>query len=437
MNLINKLYRANHFFLALIATIVISCYNSNSEEEIENKQAVSNVISLKVEAESNIEVNGDLQLTSDVSKGKAMVSNTGGWLAFDINIPVAGRYKVEISAANDGANPVNVWLEDYYDNKDGRTYNTTGNISITNTGGINNFSSFEVIGSPYNNNSHKMRLHVGEGNVAIDWIQFTLIKAHQITPNSLTKNMTGADWSLVWSDEFEGNGRPDTTKWIYDIGNWGWGNSELQYYTENRAENSRLEDGNLIIEARKNDLGNKWTSARLTTRGKVSFLYGKIEYRAKVPAGKGNWAAGWTLGDNYVDELSWPYCGEIDIMESVGYEMNDSTGNGIAHASVHCGAAYFKLGNQPTGVVDRKNMSEAFHTYGVEWSPEGIKAYVDDVYYLTYENKGTELAWPFDKPQNIILNLAMGGGWGGAMGMDDSYASQKVIIDYVRVYELQ
>jgi beta-glucanase (GH16 family) len=424
-------------FLVLLTTIIISCSNKGSNLDEKPKTDKLQNTELIVEVENNNDYEGDFKIAKTSSIGQVILSEKGGWLAYDINIPVAGRYKVEISAATDADNPVNVWLEDYYDNKDGRTYNTTGNISIANTGSINDFHSFEVHGSPYNNNLHKMRLHVGEGNIAIDWIQFTLIQAHQITPSTLTQNMTGTDWSLVWSDEFEGTGRPDSTKWIYDIGNWGWGNSELQNYTENRAENSRLEAGNLIIEARKNDLGNKWTSARLTTRGKVSFLYGKIEYRAKVPSGKGNWAAGWTLGDNYVDELSWPYCGEIDIMESVGYEMNDSTGNGIAHASVHSGAAYFKLGNQPTGIVARENMSEAYHTYGMEWSPEGIKAYVDDVYYLTYENKGTELAWPFDKPQNIILNLAMGGGWGGFMGMDDTYTSQKLIIDYVRVYELQ
>ena len=423
--------------LVLLVTIISSCSNDKTKLDAQPEMEKLQNGVLLVEAENNINLSVDIKVIETGSTSLAIFSEKGGWLAYDIIIPVAGRYKVEISAASISENAVHVWLEDYYYNKDGRTYNTTGNISITNTGGIDKFSSFEIYGSPYNNNMHKMKLHVGEGNVAIDWIKFTLIKEHQITPKSLTQNMSGKDWTLVWSDEFEGNGRPDSTKWIYDIGNWGWGNSELQYYTENRAENARLEDGNLIIEARKNDLGQKWTSARLTTRGKVSFVYGKIEYRAKVPTGKGNWAAGWTLGDEYVDEISWPYCGEIDILESVGYEMNDSTGNGIAHASIHCGAAYFKLGNQPTGIVERENMSGEFHTYGVEWSPEGIKAYVDDVYYLNYDNKGTELAWPFDKPQNIILNLAMGGGWGGAMGMDDTYNAQKVIIDYVRVFELQ
>jgi beta-glucanase (GH16 family) len=211
----------------------------------------------------------------------------------------------------------------------------------------------------------------------------------------------------------------------------------LQYYTEGRQENARIENGNLIIEARKNDMQEKWTSARLTTRGKTTFVYGRIEISAKVPAERGNWAAGWTLGDNYVDELSWPYCGEIDIMESVGYEMNDTTGDGIAHASVHCGAYYFKLNNHHTGITEVQNMKDEFHLYAIEWTPEYIKAFVDGKEYFSYDDTTDELTWPFDKPQNIILNLAMGGGWGGAQGMDESVSSQQIIIDYVRVLELQ
>ena len=227
---------------------------------------------------------------------------------------------------------------------------------------------------------------------------------------------------------------PDTSKWNYDIGDWGWGNNELQYYTENRAENARLVDGNLIIEAIKDQEGD-WTSARLTTRGKVSFLYGRIEFRAKVPLHRGNWAAGWTLGDEYVDEKSWPYCGEIDILESVGYEINDTTGDGTAHASAHCGAYYFKLGNQPTGILEVENMNNDFHIYAVDWTPNGIVASVDGHPYFTYDDISTDLSWPFNKPQNIILNLAMGGGWGGLKGMDESVKSQQFIVDYVRVYK--
>ena len=280
-----------------------------------------------------------------------------------------------------------------------------------------------------------MKLHFDQ-SAYFDNIVFTLLKDHQITPKTLKQNTDGENWEVVWSDEFNGL-EIDTTLWTYDIGNWGWGNGELQYYTEERKENARVEDGNLIIEARKNDNGHEWTSARLTTRGKTSFIYGRIEFRAKVPSGKGNWAAGWTLGDEYIDELSWPYCGEIDILESVGYEMNDTTGNGIAHASAHSGAYYFKLGNQPTGVIDVENMNNSYHIYAVEWLPDAIYSYVDGILYATYNDTSTDLSWPFSKPQNIILNLAMGGGWGGYYGIDPNLTSQKMIIDYVRVYELR
>ena len=142
------------------------------------------------------------------------------------------------------------------------------------------------------------------------------------------------------------------------------------------------------------------------------------------------------IGQLAEQKLSWPYCGEIDILESVGYEMDDETGDGIAHASAHCGAYYFKLGNQPTGIIPVANMYEEFHTYAVEWTPEKIEAFVDGISYFVYNDTSSELAWPFSKPQNIILNLAMGGGWGGAQGMDESVTSQKMVVDYVRVYEL-
>ncbi|MEM6768802.1 MAG: glycoside hydrolase family 16 protein, partial [Bacteroidota bacterium] len=238
----------------------------------------------------------------------------------------------------------------------------------------------------------------------------------------------------AWADEFDGESI-DTEKWTYDVGDWGWGNNELQYYTIENTDNARIEDGHLVIEARKNETGERWTSARLTTREKTSFLYGKIEFKAMVPREKGNWAAGWTLGDTYVDEKSWPYCGEIDIMESVGYEVDDETGDGIAHVTVHTPAYYFKIGNQISNTKDIIDIADEFHTYGVEWTPTEVKGFVDGEEYYLYDKTANELEWPFNIPQNIILNLAMGGGWGGAKGMDPNITSQKLIIDYVRVYE--
>ncbi|MEL6637758.1 MAG: family 16 glycosylhydrolase [Bacteroidota bacterium] len=358
------------------------------------------------------------------------------WLSFEVDVPVAGRYRVELRGNSKSVGST-AWIEDYTDNKDERTYDITGYLALQEDAEGLAFAVEQKDGSPLNKGLHRIKLHLlGEG-ARVDWLKLSLLVEHQTTPQTLTQEMTGEELELVWSDEFEGTGLPDSTKWTYDIGDWGWGNKELQYYTVGRLENTRLEDGNLVIEARKDDAGHQWTSARLTTRGKVAFVYGRIEFRAKVPPLRGNWAAGWTLGDNYVDELSWPYCGEIDIMESVGYEMDDATGNGKAHASIHCGAYYFKLGNQPTADIDVVDMDDAYHTYSVDWSPEGITAQVDGKTYFEYTDTASELAWPFGQAQNLILNLAMGGGWGGLKGMDENMTNQKLLIDYVRVYQRQ
>ncbi len=384
-----------------------------------------------VQAEQMTQASGDFRVTADGDSGVYVLADAPGWIALDVQVPEAGRYQTQVRVSAASQDSVVLWVEDYYNNTDNRTYNITGDMVIQpRTSG---FVWLAKTGSPLNSGAHKMKLHFS-GAVKIDLIKFTLLQAHLQTPQILTQQTKGKNWEIAWADEFDSK-EIDTTKWTFDFGNWGWGNHELQYYTRNRPENARIENGHLIIEARKNDMGSPWTSARLTTRGKVGFVYGKIVFRAKVPAGKGNWAAGWTLGDNYVDELSWPYCGEIDILESVGYEMNDATGNGIAHASVHNGAYYFKLGNQPTATTPVKNMNTEFHTYALEWTPQDIKIFVDGRHYFTYSDNSTPLTWPFDKPQNIILNLAMGGGWGGAQGMDHSITSQKMIVDYVRVYQ--
>ena len=383
--------------------------------------------SFQVEAESFVDSSKAFESKTDGIKFVEM--DAGSWLCYDINVPVAGRYRVQVVANT--SDDTNCWIEDYVDNQDGRTYNVTGNILLTAKEG---FSAFAIEGSPLNLGKHKIKLHLPSGSAKIDKIVFTLMKEHQETPITLTQNMEGEDWNLVWSDEFDGE-QLDEEKWTYDIGNWGWGNNELQYYTERDTDNARLENGNLIIEARKNDDGQKWTSARLTTRGKVCFLYGKIEMRAKVPREKGCWAAGWTLGDKYVDELSWPYCGEIDILESVGFEVNDETGDGIAHASAHTRAHYFKDNNHITSTKKVANMAGEFHTYSIEWTPKELRAYVDGEHYYTYDKNANEREWPFNEPQTILVNLAMGGGWGGAQGMNEEVTSQKYILDYVRVYE--
>jgi len=410
-----------------LTTILCSCATP-PEQKSDAPSDLTEVIQsddfISVEAKSFVAAS-----SNDIPKAKVMRLSIEEWLSYEVNIPEAGRYRIEvIGSAPEGGS---VWIEDHIENTDDRTYNITGMMAFED-GAI----STSRDGSPLNAGIHKIKLHA-TGSVFVDQINLSLIQANTATPKSFTQSMEGDEWELVWSDEFEGSGLPDSTKWSYNVGDWGWGNNEPQYYTDARTENARLEEGNLVIEARKNDMGSPWTSARLTTQGKESFLYGKVEYRAKVPVGRGTWAAGWLLGDEYKDELSWPYCGEIDVLECVGYEIDDETGNGINHATCHTRAYYFKQGNQIGSEIEVANMDGEFHTYAIEWYPDVIYGLLDGERYYTYDKNANELEWPFFKPQNIILNLAVGGGWGGAQGIDESWDSHKYILDYVRVYQLK
>ena len=416
------------FYLVLLLMMLLGCQNAATP--VEDQTRDQDPIAIVLEAEDFSDASTDYQTVEDPVTS-VQVSRPG-WLIYELPIGHAGRYRISVRAQTDH-DSCSVWIEDYVDNRDERTYNITGSIAIVPG---RDFGSFHVDGSPLDDTLHRIKLHINGNNIHIDRLTFTLLRPHEITPTTYTQRMDGTEWKLVWSDEFN-DGMVDSTKWTYDIGNWGWGNNELQYYTEHRRENARIEDGKLIIEAIKNSTGPGWTSARLTTRGKASFLYGKIEFRAQVPREKGNWAAGWTLGDGYVDELSWPYCGEIDILESVGYEVDNESGDGIAHATVHTPAYYFKINNQISSTKEVANIAGAFHTYAVEWEPTEIRGYVDGEQYYTYDKTANALEWPFHLPQNIILNLAMGGGWGGAKGMDENVTSQKFMLDYVRVYALE
>jgi beta-glucanase (GH16 family) len=232
---------------------------------------------------------------------------------------------------------------------------------------------------------------------------------------------------LVWADEFSGHGLPDSSKWSYDAGGGGWGNNELEYYTERRPDNARVENGHLIIEVRKEKYDSaQYTSARLVTRGKGDWKYGRIEVRARLPKGKGMWPAIWMLPAEYDD---WPHSGEIDIMENVGY-MPDSV-----FGSIHTGAYNHVIGTQKTRGVFLKDLSSAFHVYAIEWSAKEIRFFVDKKQYQVFRNEGKgRETWPFDTPFHLILNVAIGGNWGGKYGVDDSIFPQKMIVDYVRVY---
>jgi len=236
-------------------------------------------------------------------------------------------------------------------------------------------------------------------------------------------------YQMVWSDEFDYTGLPDSTKWNYDVGGNGWGNHELEYYTSKRTENARVENGNLIIEARKESWqGMNYTSARLLTKGKMSWQYGKIETRAKLPRGRGTWPAIWMLGDT--NPLKWPDDGEVDIMEHVGFDQ------GIVHGSVHCKKYNWVIGNGKTATTQVMDCSDSFHVYTVEWNNSTINISVDSTSYMTFSNEHSGYdAWPFDNKLFLILNIAVGGDWGGQKGVDDSIWPQQMVIDYVRVYQ--
>ncbi len=434
MTLQRRYHPAYAVLFALAVVFMLSgCRNPSGKPELQ-AGVFEKKTTLSVSIDEFLLPEGAVRVES--MHGEVIEFNSGAHiLYFDLDVPTAGRYNVSLLAAA-LASGRQAWVEDYVNNRDERTYDITGKIDLQESRLIQVFEHAKE-GSPLNAGKHPMALHV-QGPCVIQSVVFTLMRLHQPSEHILVQSCEGDREVLVWADEFDQDGLPDTTKWAYDVGDWGWGNNELQYYTERKRENARVENGKLLIEAHlDSSTSGGWTSARLTTRGKVGFVYGRIEIRAKVPAGRGNWAAGWTLGNDYVDELSWPYCGEIDILESVGYQMDDATGDGTAHASVHCGAYYFKLGNQPTATLPVAAMDRSFHTYSIVWAPDSITVQVDGETYLTYSDTSSELSWPFDRPQNLILNLTMGGGWGGLEGIDSSLTHLLMEIDYVRVYERQ
>ena len=261
-----------------------------------------------------------------------------------------------------------------------------------------------------------------------------------------SKKPPGDAWQLVWSDEFGGDAL-DPDKWSLRVWPPRKVNDEDQAYTD-RAKNVRIEDGHLVVEAHREDYeGARYTSGRVHSQGKGDFLYGRFEVRAKLPRGQGTWPAIWMLPDDpftYATTCSddedwqgsgecdaWPNSGEIDIMEHVGYQMNH------VHGTVHTEAYYWLKWEQRKGRILLEDVDETFHVYAMEWSPERIDMFVDDSLYFTYvnENKGWR-EWPFDKPFFLIMNIAVGGAWGRAGGpIDDSIFPQRMLVDYVRVYE--
>lgn len=233
-------------------------------------------------------------------------------------------------------------------------------------------------------------------------------------------------WQLVWHDEFDGAAL-DTTKWVRETGGNGWGNGELEFYTD-RVENARLENGYLVIEARQEALGNQaYTSARLKTQGLGAWKHGRIEARIRIPRGQGMWPAFWMLGDD-ISQVGWPGCGEIDIMENIGKEP--SRVHGTVHGPNYSGA---------NGVGGSYNLrsgafADDFHVFAIEWQASGIQWFVDSTLYKTVLPGDLPGRWVFDHPFFILLNVAVGGYWPGNPDSTTLFP-QTMLVDYVRVYQ--
>lgn len=254
------------------------------------------------------------------------------------------------------------------------------------------------------------------------------VKASNAAGQSISKStqvtvaVAGTGTGLIWSDEFNTSGAPDPAKWVYDIGNGanGWGNNELQYYT-NRSENVSVQNGVLKITARKENFsGSSFTSARIKSKGKFEFKYGRVEVSAKVPEGVGTWPAVWMLGAN-IDAVPWPACGEIDIMEHLGRDLNK------IYATLHYPGRSGGNADGNTRVI--QNATTAFHKYSLDWKADMIRIYVDDQLIHSVNNSA---AIPFNHDFFLLINLAIGGNFAGAV--DPALTNASFEVDYIRVY---
>ncbi|WP_162126386.1 glycoside hydrolase family 16 protein [Flavobacterium phycosphaerae] len=297
------------------------------------------------------------------------------------------------------------------------------NIPGQTRGTVMNFSDNGFMGYYIGQNSYEI-LSITEnrmvvravmgGNPALAWY-------HIFTTSPPVQDPITDYTNLVWSDEFNTDGAPDASKWSYDIGAGGWGNGEAQYYT-NSSDNAVVQGGNLKITAKAQLFsGSNYTSARLKSENKFEFTYGKIEFRAKLPTGGGTWPALWLLGENYATN-AWPGCGEIDVMEHKGNVPN------VIHATLHY--PNNSGGNGVTNTTTISNASSQFHVYKAVWTPNSIKFYVDDNLYHSFANSNSV---PFNHDFFLILNVAMGGSFGGTI--DPAFTQSSMEVDYVRVYQ--
>lgn len=252
--------------------------------------------------------------------------------------------------------------------------------------------------------------------------------------NYQTKKFYGPEWTLQWSDEFDRGNTLDSMTWDYIMGNGcpalcGWGNNELEYYTD-KDENVRIENGYLTIQIQSDSTsGYSYTSGKIRSVSDKSFKYGKVEVRAKLPKGRGTWPAIWMLPESNAYG-SWPNSGEIDIMEHVGYNPDSIFG------TIHTEVYNHLRRTQKVSSLYLPDNEAGFHEYEIQWNPKKIDFFVDDSLYFTFENElNSSSEWPFDEEFYLILNLAVGGNWGGIKGIGEAIIGEQLLIDYVRVYQ--
>ncbi len=258
------------------------------------------------------------------------------------------------------------------------------------------------------------------------------ITLQQSSAEEYEKTMSKQQWELIWSDEFDYNGLPDKSKWGYDVidpdpAGVGWGNHERQDYTFKNPKNARVENGTLIIEARKE---GRYSSARLVTRGKADWKYVKIDVKAKMPTGRGVWPAIWLMPTDSVYGY-WPHSGEIDIIEMAGFDPC------MIHSSFITEEYNWRLGREKSIWAEIEAPYEKFHVYSIEWDSDKATILIDGISAITFENDGLHKAttWPFDQKFYLIMNIAVGGDWGGLFGVDPTIFPQQMVVDYVRVYK--
>ena len=270
--------------------------------------------------------------------------------------------------------------------------------------------------------------------IAVCFFFFACSEEEMVSQNKEINDWEIEGWNIVWQDEFD-NDSLDLTKWSRETGGHGWGNNELQFYTDSDS-NSYVENGNLILKAQvvPQGIGSSkglryYSSARLRTYGKGDWKYGRIEVKAKVASGQGIWPAIWMLPTDWLFG-GWPSSGEIDIMEHVGYDL------GVVHGSVHTEAYNHKINTQRSSARKIANVDTEFHVYSIIWDKDKISFFIDDVQYFLFENdkQGNYKTWPFDQRFHLLINIAVGGDWPGNPDNSTNFP-RKMLVDYVRVYE--